>query len=79
MNDIEIRVKKTVAEKLGVNLDTVANNKSFIDLGVNGGQMSEMFKALENEFQMRIGTEQPIGTIQSAIDYAKKHANVRVF
>jgi acyl carrier protein len=80
MREIEIRVKQTVAEKLGVDAESVLNHKSFIDLGIQSTKISELLKELEQEFQMRITEEvvQPNTTVQSLVDFTKCHANVRI-
>lgn len=81
MSDIEVRVKKVVAEQLGVELDKVTNDKSFVDdLGADSLERVELVMALEDEFQMEIVDEvsETLATVQDAIDFAKKHANVKV-
>lgn len=72
MSDIENRVKKIVSEQLGVEMDTVTNEKSFIDdLGADSLDTVELIMALEDEFELQIDdTEaESIMTVQNAIDY----------
>ena len=56
MSDIEARVKKIVAEQLGVNEAEVKTASSFVDdLGADSLDNVELVMALEDEF----GTEIP--------------------
>ena len=72
MSTIEERVKKIVAEQLGVKLDEITNSSSFIeDLGADSLDTVELVMALEEEFETEIPDEQAekITTVQEAIDY----------
>jgi acyl carrier protein len=76
MSDIEQRVKKIIAEQLGVAEDQVTNDKSFVDdLGADSLDTVELVMALEDEFHIEIPDEdaEKITTVQHAIDYAKAH------
>jgi len=76
MSDIEARVKKIIAEQLGVEESQVTNEKSFVaDLGADSLDTVELVMALEDEFEMEIPDEQAekITTVQQAIDYATAH------
>jgi acyl carrier protein len=78
MSDIEQRVKKIVAEQLGVAEADIKNESSFVDdLGADSLDTVELVMALEDEFEMEIPDEQAekITTVQQAIDYAT--ANVK--
>ena len=74
MSDIEQRVKKIVAEQLGVAEADIKNESSFVDdLGADSLDTVELVMALEDEFEMEIPDEQAekFTTVQQAIDYAK--------
>ncbi|NLD54229.1 MAG: acyl carrier protein [Burkholderiaceae bacterium] len=74
MSDIEQRVKKIVAEQLGVNEAEVKNASSFVDdLGADSLDTVELVMALEDEFGTEIPDEQAekITTVQQAIDFVK--------
>ena len=76
MSTIEERVKKIVAEQLGVKEEDVTPEKSFIDdLGADSLDTVELVMALEEEFETEIPDEEAekITTVQSAIDYVKSH------
>lgn len=77
MSTIEERVKKIVAEQLGVKLEEVTNEASFVDdLGADSLDTVELVMALEEEFETEIPDEQAekITTVQEAIDYVTAHA-----
>lgn len=72
MSTIEERVKKIVAEQLGVKLEDVTTEASFVDdLGADSLDTVELVMALEEEFELEIPDEEAekISTVQNAIDY----------
>ena len=78
MENIEQRIKKIVAEQLGVNEAEVKNESSFVnDLGADSLDTVELVMALEEEFECEIPDEQAekINTVQEAIDYVSAHTN----
>ncbi|MFJ4458147.1 acyl carrier protein [Pseudomonas sp. NPDC089392] len=76
MSNIEDRVKKIVAEQLGVKEEEVTLEKSFVDdLGADSLDTVELVMALEEEFETEIPDEEAekITTVQAAVDYVKAH------
>lgn len=72
------RVKKIVAEQLGVKEDQLTNEASFVDdLGADSLDTVELVMALEEEFDTEIPDEEAekITTIQLAIDYVTSHSS----
>ena len=78
MSSIEDRVKKIVAEQLGVKEEEIQNSASFVeDLGADSLDTVELVMALEEEFEAEIPDEEAeqITTVQAAIDYIQQHVN----
>jgi acyl carrier protein len=78
MEKVEQRIKKIVAEQLGVNETEVKNESSFVDdLGADSLDTVELVMALEEEFECEIPDEQAekIHTVQQAIDYINSHTD----
>ncbi|MBV1920475.1 MAG: acyl carrier protein [Pseudomonadales bacterium] len=76
MSNIEDRVKKIVAEQLGVKLEEITNDSSFVeDLGADSLDTVELVMALEEEFETEIPDEQAekITKVQEAIDYVNSN------
>lgn len=76
MSTIEERVRKIVAEQLGVKAEEVTNSASFVeDLGADSLDTVELVMALEEEFETEIPDEEAekITTVQAAIDYVTAH------
>ena len=72
MPTIEERVKKIIAEQLGVNENEITNESSFVDdLGADSLDTVELVMALEEEFGTEIPDEdaEKITTVQQAVDY----------
>ncbi len=70
--EMEQRVKKVVAEQLGVTEAEIKNESSFVgDLGADSLDTVELVMALEEEFECEIPDEEAekITTVQHAIDY----------
>jgi acyl carrier protein len=77
MENIEQRVKKIIAEQLGVNEGEIKNGSSFVDdLGADSLDTVELVMALEEEFETEIPDEEAekITTVQQAVDYIKAHS-----
>ncbi|TDI75272.1 MAG: acyl carrier protein [Betaproteobacteria bacterium] len=78
MEKVEQRIKKIVAEQLGVNETEVKNESSFVDdLGADSLDTVELVMALEEEFECEIPDEQAekIHTVQQAIDFVNSQTN----
>ena len=75
-SNIEERVKKIVAEQLGVKLEEVTTDASFVeDLGADSLDTVELVMALEEEFETEIPDEEAekITKVQEAIDYVQSN------
>ena len=78
MESVEQRVKKIVAEQLGVNEADVKIESTFVDdLGADSLDTVELVMALEEEFECEIPDEEAekITSVQQAIDYITAHLN----
>jgi acyl carrier protein len=78
IEQVEQRIKKIVAEQLGVNETEVKNESSFVDdLGADSLDTVELVMALEEEFECEIPDEQAekIHTVQQAIDFVNSQTN----
>ncbi len=76
MDNLEARVKKIVAEQLGVAESDVKNESSFVeDLGADSLDNGELVMRLEEVFDCEIPDEEAekITNVQQAIDYVKNH------
>jgi acyl carrier protein len=74
MSDIESRVKKVIADHLGLEEADVGNDKEFVkDLGADSLDTVELIMALEAEFKIDIPDDNAgnINTVQAAVDYIK--------
>jgi acyl carrier protein len=74
---VEDRVKKIVSEQLGVALDEVQTDSSFVDdLGADSLDTVELVMALEEEFDLEIADEdaENIATVNDAIEYINSNS-----
>lgn len=72
MSNIETAIKNAVAEQLGVGVDEINNDSSFVDdLGADSLDLVELVMAFEQEFDVNIPDEDTASlvTVQNAIDY----------
>lgn len=77
MEEIEKRVKKIVADQLGVNEADVKTESAFVDdLGADSLDTVELVMALEDEFDTEIPDEEAekITTVKQAMDYVQAHS-----
>ena len=77
MSDIETRVKKIIAEQLGVAEGEVTNEKAFVaDLGADSLDTVELVMAFEEEFGIEIPDEdaEKITRVKEAVEYIEGHA-----
>ena len=75
MATVDERVKKIIAEQLGVEEDEVTPEASFVeDLGADSLDTVELVMALEEEFGIEIPDEdaEKILTVVKALDYIKE-------
>ena len=74
---VEARVKKIIAEQLGVEPDDVVSEARFVeDLGADSLDTVELVMALEEEFEIEIPDEdaEKIQTVAAAVDFVKEKA-----
>ncbi len=72
----EDKVKEVIVDKLGVSLEQVTPEASFIDdLGADSLDQVELVMALEEEFDIEIPDEdaEKMTTVKDAIEYMKTH------
>lgn len=77
MASIAERVKKIVAEQLGVEEEQVTAEASFMDdLGADSLDTVELVMALEEEFDIEISDEdaEKIQTVKDAVDYVTSNS-----
>lgn len=71
------RLKKIVADQLGVEESEVTPQASFVDdLNADSLDLVELIMSLEEEFGMEIPDEdaEKIHTVQEAVDYVDEHS-----
>lgn len=77
MSNLSDKVKKIIAEQLGVDEEKVVPEASFVeDLGADSLDTVELVMALEEQFDTEIPDEeaQKILTVKDAIDYVTKQS-----
>jgi acyl carrier protein len=78
MENIEQRVRKIVAEQLGVNEPDVKNESSFVnDLGADSLDTVELVMAFEEAFNIEIPDEaaEKIQKVKDAVEYIEKNSS----
>ncbi|MGA9538585.1 MAG: acyl carrier protein [Desulfobacterales bacterium] len=74
---VEDKVKKIIAEKLGVDMSEVVPEASFVDdLGADSLDLVELIMSMEEEFDTDISDEdaEKIQTVQDAINFVKEQS-----
>ena len=77
MENVEQRVKKIVAEQLGVNEAEIKSESSFVDdLGADSLDTVELVMAFEEEFGIEIPDEEAekITRVKEAVQYIESHS-----
>jgi acyl carrier protein len=72
MVDPEVRLRKIIAEQLGVSEDEVVPEASFIDdLNADSLEMVDLIISLEEEFNIQVSDEdaEKIKTVKDAIEF----------
>ena len=72
MDNIELRVKEVIADKLGIDKLSISNDARFTaDLGADSLDTIELILRIEEEFGVSIPDQdaENIETVQQAIDY----------
>jgi acyl carrier protein len=80
MENVEQRVKKIIAEQLGVNEGEIKTESSFVDdLGADSLDTVELVMAFEEEFGIEIPDEdaEKITRVKEAVDYIEAHAKTK--
>jgi acyl carrier protein len=75
-NNAEERLRKIIAEQLGVPEEEVVPDASFIeDLNADSLEMVDLIISLEEEFGVQVSDEdaEKIKTVKDAIDYLSEH------
>jgi acyl carrier protein len=73
---VEDKVKRIISEKLGVDLEEVVPEASFVDdLGADSLDLVELIMSMEEIFEIDISDEdaEKLVTVQDAIDYINSH------
>ena len=71
------RVKKIIAEQLGVDADEVTMDSSFVDdLGADSLDIVELIMALEEDFDIEIPDEdaEKIASVGDVVEYIRAHS-----
>ena len=78
MENISDKIKKVIADHLGIDTSKIADNASFVnDLGADSLDTLELVMAFEEEFGFEIsdGDAEKILTVSDAIKFIKSQSN----
>ena len=78
MENVEQRVKKIIAEQLGVNEGEIKTESSFVDdLGADSLDTVELVMAFEEAFNIEIPDEaaEKIQKVKDAVEYIEKNSS----
>jgi acyl carrier protein len=70
------KIKKIIAEQLGIDENEIKLDSSFVDdLGADSLDIVELIMALETEFDLEIPDEEAekISTVEDVVEYIKAH------
>jgi acyl carrier protein len=74
---VEDKIKKIIAEKLGVEASEVVPEASFVDdLGADSLDLVELIMSMEEEFEIDISDEdaEKLVTVKDALSYINEHS-----
>ncbi|MEE8541775.1 MAG: acyl carrier protein [Desulfobacterales bacterium] len=74
---LEDKIKKVIAEKLGVEIEEVVPDAAFVDdLGADSLDLVELIMSMEEEFDLEISDEdaEELETVKDAIDYINERS-----
>lgn len=74
--DVQAKVKDIIVQQLGVDLDKVTLDASFVDdLGADSLDVVELVMAFEEEFSVEIPDEaaEKIATVKNAVDFLSQN------
>ncbi len=67
------RMREIIAEYLGKEIDAIATNVIFTDLGIDSLDTAELVMQMEDEFGCSIEMSQELNTIDALADYIEKN------
>ena len=74
---LEDKIKRVIAEKLGVEIEEVIPDATFVDdLGADSLDLVELIMSMEEEFDIEISDEdaEELETVKDAIDYINERS-----
>lgn len=75
MKKIEKVIKKIIAEQLGMDVEEIRNDLSYVDdLGADSLDIVELIMSLEEEFEVEVPDEdaEKLLTVQDTLDYVQQ-------